>query len=180
MRCQFFQILFLLLAPSILMAQVCFTPGHPCERLLVKFIYQAQHTIRMQSYTFTSYRIAHALAAAHHRGVDVQVILDKSQFQCQHFSQRRYLQQHGVIVYEDYKPNIAHNKVIIIDDHLVETGSFNYTRSAQKYNAENVLILDDKGLAQQYLKNWQQRRQQSVRVTSSHCTNDLLNQPVPN
>lgn len=165
--------------PLLSIATVCFTPGENCERHILKLIYAAKHTVRMQSYTFTSYAIAHALVTMKRRGVDVQVIMDKTQFQCQFFSQRNYLIKHGIKVYEDYKPNIAHNKVIIIDGSTVETGSYNYTVSAHKYNAENVLILDDPVLAQRYLQNWQQRLAVSRLVHTTQCTADLKNHPVP-
>lgn len=167
------------LLPTTTIAAVCFTPGSNCQKQIVNLIYSATHFIRMQSYTFTSYKIAHALVVMQHRGIDVQVIMDKSQFQCQQFSQRNYLISQGIKVFEDYKLNIAHNKVIIIDGQTVETGSYNYTASAQKYNAENVLILANYDLAQYYLKNWQRRRQCSVEIHSDRCTRDLKHHPIP-
>lgn len=57
----------------------------------------------------------------------------------------------------DYKPAIAHNKIILIDNKTVITGSFNFTKSAQFKNAENVLVIQDKTLAQKYFLNWQTR-----------------------
>ncbi len=164
---------------SIACATVCFTPGHYCEGEILNLIYNAKHNIRVQSYTFTSYKIARALVDMKKKGIDVQVILDKSQFQCGYFSQRNYLLQHGIPIFEDYKPDIAHNKVMIVDGQMVETGSYNYTKSAQRYNAENVLILHDAQLARQYLLNWQSSKKRSKRVTSTSCTNDLIHHPIP-
>ena len=67
----------------------------------------------------------------------------------------------------DYIPTIAHNKVIIIDNKTVITGSFNFTRSAQKYNAENVLIIHDPKLAEKYTANWYKRASQSTTVKNA-------------
>jgi len=39
---------------------------------------------------------------------------------------------------------IAHNKIILIDARVVVTGSFNFTRSAEESNTENLLIIEDK------------------------------------
>ena len=61
----------------------------------------------------------------------------------------------------DAEHAIAHNKVMIIDKELVITGSFNFTKAAQKKNAENVLIIRDKALADQYSQNWQVQAQHS-------------------
>ncbi|XVN43650.1 MAG: phospholipase D-like domain-containing protein [Candidatus Rickettsia vulgarisii] len=40
-------------------------------------------------------------------------------------------------------PGIAHNKIMIIDKSKVITGSFNFINSADKRNAENVLLIDN-------------------------------------
>ena len=49
-----------------------------------------------------------------------------------------------------------HNKFMVIDSATVQTGSFNYTNSAEHKNAENVLVLrDNPEIASRYLKEWQ-------------------------
>lgn len=149
---------------------VCFTPGQDCESEVLAFIYSAKQRIRVQAYSFTLYKIAHALVAMKNRGVDVQVIMDKSQFQCGQFSQAAYLIQNGIPVFNDNNLNIAHNKIIIVDGERVETGSFNYTSSAEHYNAENLVFLDNRDIANQYIKNWQWRQSQSS-VASTECSN---------
>jgi phosphatidylserine/phosphatidylglycerophosphate/cardiolipin synthase-like enzyme len=50
---------------------------------------------------------------------------------------------------------------MIIDGEVVITGSFNFTKAAQEKNAENVLIIRDKPLADQYTQNWQAHAQHS-------------------
>ena len=47
---------------------------------------------------------------------------------------------------------------MIVDKAVVETGSFNYTVSAQHYDAENLLIIHSKILADRYLANWHRRQ----------------------
>jgi len=46
--------------------------------------------------------------------------------------------------------------VIIIDGETVIKGSFNFTKSAEENNAENLIVLRDKKLAERYTKNWQE------------------------
>ena len=38
---------------------------------------------------------------------------------------------------------IAHNKMMIIDNATIITGSFNFTKAAEERNAENLLVLKD-------------------------------------
>jgi phosphatidylserine/phosphatidylglycerophosphate/cardiolipin synthase-like enzyme len=40
---------------------------------------------------------------------------------------------------------MAHNKIMIIDREKVTTGSFNFTRSTEDKNAENLLIILESG-----------------------------------
>lgn len=140
---------------------VCFTPGSNCTNVIIQQLKQAKTTIHIQAYSFTAWPIAHALAKAHTRGVNVNVLVDKSQQRQNSHSVAPWLQQKGISIWVDYKPAIAHNKVIIIDRQTVITGSFNFSGAAQYRNAENLLVIQDKALAQYYLTNWQQRQQQS-------------------
>jgi phosphatidylserine/phosphatidylglycerophosphate/cardiolipin synthase-like enzyme len=148
--------------------QICFTPTQHCTPLLVDAINQTKNTIQVQAFSFTSVPLARALIAAHKRGVKVQVILDKSQFQDERYSSSKFLSQAGIPVYIDYQPTLAHNKVMILDGITVATGSFNFTKAAEKYNAENLLIITDKGLAKAYAKNWQDRLVVSKSLASYH------------
>lgn len=142
--------------------QVCFTPGQDCTQLIVNTLDKAKQSIYIQAYSFTSAPIAKALVDAKNRGVDVKVLLDKSQTRGNSYSSAKFLTNEGISPWIDYRPAIAHNKVMVLDQKTVITGSFNFTKAAQKRNAENVLIITDANLAKQYLANWQQRLTQSV------------------
>jgi len=117
---------------------------------------QAKRRILVQAYGFTSKPIVRALVEAHQRGVAVKVILDKSNRMAKH-SLAPLLLQYQIPVLIDSKPAIAHNKIMVIDDTTVITGSFNFTKAAQFSNAENVIIIHDKRVATRYTKNWDYR-----------------------
>ena len=59
-------------------------------------------------------------------------------------------------VWIDAQHAIAHNKIMVIDDATVITGSFNFTKAAEEHNAENLLIIHDPALAARYTENWNQ------------------------
>lgn len=79
--------------------------------------------------------------------------MDKSQ-RTQKYSSATFLFNVGIPVKIDAQHAIAHNKVIVIDGETVITGSFNFTKAAQENNAENLLIIHDKKLAERYARNW--------------------------
>lgn len=149
---------------------VCFTPQGYCRGQILRLIYSAKQSIKVQAYSFTSFKIASALVKMKEKGVDVQVLMDKSQFICKIHSMRGYLMRHGIPIWNDYQPRIAHNKVLIIDNQLVETGSYNFTRAAQEYNTENVVIIHSPEIASQFTQNWLKRRDHSRRIRTQRCT----------
>ncbi len=148
---------------------VCFTPNGDCTAQIVNQINAAQKNIYVQAYSFTSGKIAYALVRAFKRGVDVKVILDKSNFNCSQFSFSSLLIRGGIPVWNDYIPNIAHNKVMIFDNHMVETGSFNFTKAAQNSNAENTVFIKSAAISNQFLQNWQHRQHASKQVLTDSC-----------
>lgn len=77
------------------------------------------------------------------RGVKVRVILDKSNEE-RKYGASAFIGVEGVATYIDAKHETAHNKVMIIDGATVISGSFNFTKQAEKENAENLLIIDAK------------------------------------
>jgi phosphatidylserine/phosphatidylglycerophosphate/cardiolipin synthase-like enzyme len=145
---------------------VCFTPGGHCTDLIVAAISAAKKELLIQAYSFTSAPIAKAVVDAQNRGINVRVILDKSQFS-EKYSSAKFLQHERIPVWEDNRVAIAHNKVMIIDDRIVITGSFNFTKAAQNKNAENVLIISDDNLAHKYKNNWINRMNVSDKVSYS-------------
>ncbi len=148
--------------------QVCFTPGQNCTGLIVNTINKAQKNIDVQAYGFTSQPIINALVNAEKRGVQVRIILDKSNLSGNN-SVIPTIEAANIPVWIDYKVKIAHNKVMVIDAQTVITGSFNFTSSAQNRNAENVLIVQNPQLAAQYEQNFQNR--QAAAVTYRQCLN---------
>ena len=141
--------------------QACFTPGQDCQNRIIQKIQGAQHEVRVMCYSFTAKPIAQELVNALNRGVDVKVISDKSQRE-QTYSQIHWLRSQGVPIWMDDKVAIAHNKVILIDDTTLITGSYNFTNAAEHKNAENILIIESPALVKQYKRNWETRMDASL------------------
>ena len=86
--------------------------------------------------------------------------MDKSQ-RTDQYSSATFLFNAGIPVKIDAQHAIAHNKVMIIDGETVITGSFNFTKAAEENNAENMLVIKDKKLAERYIRNWQEHERHS-------------------
>jgi phosphatidylserine/phosphatidylglycerophosphate/cardiolipin synthase-like enzyme len=148
--------------------EVAFSPHGGSTALVVKVIESAKVSIRVLAYSFTSAPIAKALVAAHKRSVDVRVVVDKSQRSARYTS-ATFLANVGVPIRIDFKHAIAHNKVIIVDGHTVEQGSFNFTKAAEESNGENVLVnWNNPKLAEVYLKDWTKHWEHSEAVSARY------------
>lgn len=117
-----------------------FSPQGGCTDAIVDQLAAARHSVQLEAYALTSQPIADALASAHRRGVDVTLVLDATQTS-EHREQARALVRAGIPVYLDARHAIADNRVILIDEQVIITGSFNFTPAADSENAENLLII---------------------------------------
>lgn len=169
-KISFFAFLILFLIPSLSYPfnltlnntplQGFFSPNGGCTEAIIQEISNAKKEILVQAYSFTSQPIAKALLSAHKRGIKVQVVLDKSQ-KSQKYTSAAFLANVGIPTYIDPVHAIAHNKVMIIDQETVITGSFNFTKAAEEKNAENLLIIKSKDLAKPYIENWNKHKEHS-------------------
>jgi phosphatidylserine/phosphatidylglycerophosphate/cardiolipin synthase-like enzyme len=141
--------------------EVCFTPKEKCTQKIADNITHAKQEILVEAYSFTSKPIANALSKAKSNGVDVKIIMDKDQVKENNWM-TSILQKKKIPIFTNYElKGLAHNKIMIIDKTKIITGSFNFTKAAQKYNLENVLIIEDAGLAEKYREEWLKQFQNS-------------------
>ncbi len=134
--------------------EVVFSPNQGATAAIIKALSEARSSILVSAYSFTSQDLAKALLEAKKRQVMVKLILDKLQMS-QRYSSSRFFINQGFELRIDVKHAIYHNKVMIIDNKTVITGSFNFTKAAESKNAENLLIIrDNPQLANAYTQNW--------------------------
>lgn len=159
--------------------EVAFSPNEGAEALVVKVIDSARSEIRMMSYSFTSPVVVKALLNARHRGVDVKLVSDwegnaskkkdgtwKSP---KSIAAMSALVTAGADVRTIDAYDIAHDKVIVVDNATVETGSFNYSAAAANRNSENVLVnWNNPALAKVYLEHFQRNYRQGVAFKASY------------
>ncbi len=108
-------------------------------------------------YIFTDREIAIPLVKARERGVKVRLYLDQDQVDYK-YSQSRFLVQKGIKTRISSNKYIMHNKFAIIDNHLLLTGSYNWTFSANNRNDENLMVIDDSEIIEifqnQFINLW--------------------------
>lgn len=146
-------------APAASRLEVGFSPDGSAEKLVLDSINSARSSIRLAAYSFTAPPVVRALVDAKRRGVDVAVVVDHKHNDKSDKARAalNLLINAGVPTRTVAAFSIQHSKYAVIDGQHVQTGSYNYSASAARFNSENVLVVwNHAALARAYLDNWQQ------------------------
>ena len=135
------------------MVENYFAPEDGVAAYVIDRIAEAQHRIRFMAFVFTNDEIADAMLERAQAGVVIQGVME-SRDADRDYSVYSRLRQAGHDVLKDGNPYIMHHKVIIIDDHMVITGSYNFTNNAERSNDENLLIIHDAEVADLFVEEF--------------------------
>jgi phosphatidylserine/phosphatidylglycerophosphate/cardiolipin synthase-like enzyme len=123
------------------------------EQAIIPLVSSATSKVRFLVFSFTDYPLAAAMIDRAQNGVDVAGVLDKTLSGGQG-AEMGTLFCAGVPVRQDGNPQFMHNKIIVIDERYIVTGSMNYSTSAEESNDENVIILDNPEIAALYMADF--------------------------
>ncbi|WP_298819494.1 phospholipase D-like domain-containing protein [Chloroflexus sp.] len=131
-----------------------FTPRERPAARIVALINSARRSVNFMAFSFTSDEIAGAMIERQQAGVPVRGVFERRNAEGTG-SEFGPLREGGVEVLEDGNCYTMHHKVIIIDERIVITGSYNFTARAERTNDENLLIIDDPTLAAAYMAEFE-------------------------
>jgi len=131
--------------------EVYFSPDDGTAARLVELISEADESVYFMAYSFTSDDISAAMLERVQDGVTVAGVFDASQYRSNTGTEFEHLRSGGAIVRLDGNPDKMHHKVIIIDEEILVTGSYNFSASAEEQNDENTLIFHNVQIAAHYL-----------------------------
>jgi phosphatidylserine/phosphatidylglycerophosphate/cardiolipin synthase-like enzyme len=107
------------------------------------------------AYSFTDDDLAHAMLERAETGVLVRGVFDESQAKSNLGGEYEHLLEQGVEVRLDGNRRGMHHKVIVIDDRIVVTGSYNFSNNAKTRNDENTLIVNSAEVAALYRQEFE-------------------------
>ncbi len=138
-----------------------FAPEDHAMDHIIAAVRQARKSVRFMAFSFTDQDLGQALIARAKAGVEVSGVVEKRGSDTE-YCQMAPLTRAGLEVLTDGNPYVLHHKVLIIDEQVVVTGSFNFTESADRDNDENVLIIHNADIARLYLEEYQRVRQRAL------------------
>lgn len=153
-------------APSTVAEQALTVDDTPIQALfaaedhvvtsLVPLVESAEESIHFMAFSFTHDELGAAILSRADAGVDVRGLFETRGSETE-YSELSNLFCAGVPVRQDGNPGAFHHKVFVIDGRIVVTGSANFSKNADRFNDENVLIVANEDMAQAYLQEFDRR-----------------------
>ncbi len=143
--------------PSIIIGnskiRTYFCPDDGCVYHIKKELQKAQHSIYFMTFSFTHDGIGNELLLKHLDNLTIKGVMEKRQIEDE--SEYYRLEKSGIALLKDGNNRTMHHKVFIIDSETVITGSMNPTTNGDRRNDENVLIIKDRAIAEQFLAEFE-------------------------
>ncbi len=139
------------------LVQVHFSPKDTCGLYLKAVINSASKDLFFGIYAFTDNTVANSILNRKNAGVQVKGIMDNFSKIYTPYTILNNPLASNMVTYTG--TGLYHNKIIIADatnrlsDPQVATGSFNWSASAQNLNDENLVIIHDSVIANQYYQS---------------------------
>jgi phosphatidylserine/phosphatidylglycerophosphate/cardiolipin synthase-like enzyme len=115
----------------------------------------AEKSIRFMAFSFTTDELGETVRLKAEEGLTVAGVMEEEQVKSNIGTEYDLFKQAGLDVLLDGNAGQMHHKTIIIDERIVITGSYNFSRSAETRNDENLIIIDNEQIADFYLKEFQ-------------------------
>jgi phosphatidylserine/phosphatidylglycerophosphate/cardiolipin synthase-like enzyme len=135
------------------MIQVYFSPEDDVLNRIIPVVAAAQSNISFLAFSFTDYQLAQTMIDRYNAGVDVSGVYEKTGSETEGAELRTFWCAR-VPVRQDGNPKFLHDKVIVVDNRVVITGSFNFSNNATDNNDENVIIIDNPEIAALYMEEF--------------------------
>ncbi len=128
---------------------------------VLPLIKSATKSIKFMLFSFTKSQIEEALSEKLKEGVEIKGILDEGQSQSR-YSQYANLINDQIDVKLDSNPYKMHHKVLIIDDNVTLTGSYNFSNAAETRNDENSIVVKGEDFAKPFVKEFEKLYEEAI------------------
>jgi phosphatidylserine/phosphatidylglycerophosphate/cardiolipin synthase-like enzyme len=135
--------------------EIYFSPEDDVQAHLLTLLQEASQSIYFLAYSFTANDLGEAIRHRAADGLTVEGVMDDDQIDSNQGTEYDLFRQAGLDVRRDGSPGLMHHKLIIIDQKIVITGSYNFSASADERNDENVAIIFSPDAARQYMQEFQ-------------------------
>lgn len=139
-----------------------FSPDDITVTRLVQLLGEAQESIYFLAYSFTSDDIGTVMRRMAEQGVTVAGVLESSPLNLESTSEYEEFREAGLDVRLGNPSTLINHKVIIIDNRIVVTGSYDFTNRAENENDENLVIIHSELVAQRFMEEFQRIQERAT------------------
>ena len=132
-----------------------FAPEDAVAARLLELISEARQSVYFLAFSFTADDLAHALRQRAASGVLVRGVMETSQVASNTGGEFENFRAAGLDVHLDGNPANMHHKILVIDGKIIVVGSYNFSRSADETNDENLLVIHSEQVADLFLAEFQ-------------------------
>jgi len=132
-----------------------FSPDDHVLTALYKLLSESESSIYFLAFSFTSNELGEIVRTKAEDGLDIKGVMDKEQVASNTGTEYDPFRQAGLDVRIDGNDGQMHHKVFIVDGRIVVLGSYNFSRSAEERNDENILIIYNAQVAEFFLQEFQ-------------------------
>lgn len=132
-----------------------FSPDDGVLNAIYPLLENAQESIYFLAFSFTSNELGAIVRQKAKEGLKVQGVMEVEQVKSNSGTEFDPFRQAGLDVRLDGNDGQMHHKVFIIDRSIVVFGSYNFSRSAEERNDENILIIYNPQIAGFFLQEFQ-------------------------
>jgi phosphatidylserine/phosphatidylglycerophosphate/cardiolipin synthase-like enzyme len=140
---------------------VFFSPDDGVLAALVPLLEGAQESIYFLAYSFTSNQLGEIIRQQAEEGITSAGVMDDEQVKSNEGTEFDPFRQADLDVRIDGIDGLMHHKVFIIDEKIVAFGSYNFSQSAEERNDENLMVIYNSVIAEQFLLEFQRVQEQA-------------------
>ena len=141
--------------------EVYFSPDDGVADRIYEILNDAEESIYFMAFSFTTDEFGETIRAKSESGLTVAGVMEEEQVKSNIGTEYDFFKQAGLDVFIDGNEGQMHHKTMIVDEQIVITGSYNFSRSAEIRNDENLIVFHNAQISDFYLKEFQRIYQQA-------------------
>ena len=132
-----------------------FSPDDGVQSQIATVLSGAEESIYFLAFSFTSNDLGDIVREKAEDGLTVRGVMDEEQVKSNQGTEYDPFKQADLDVRIDGIEGQMHHKIFIIDESIVVVGSYNFSQSAETRNDENILIIYNEAIAQQFMMEFE-------------------------
>jgi len=134
---------------------IYFSPDDGALNALASVLNGAQESVYFLAFSFTSNDLGAIVREKDAAGLTVRGVMENEQVRSNQGTEYDPFKQAELNVRIDGNNGQMHHKVFIVDEKIVILGSYNFSQSAEERNDENILIVYNAAIAEQFMKEFE-------------------------